>query len=159
MGFQLNSNAMPLVKSVHGMFHHLILGIVESVIHWLISLFFIMENVSVLVQLVPGIMPVNILVQNVIQNVWNVICSMEISVQVVTLIVNGRSWMDRRVSPNVLLVNMEIGSQINVCLVKLLVKAANRVRMIAIVAILNQHRNSLWSDSVKISVILDILFL
>jgi hypothetical protein len=51
--------------------------------------------------------------------------------------------MDRHVRPNVLLENMEIDRLINVFLVKLLVKVANRVRMIAIVAILNQHRNSL----------------
>ncbi len=135
MGFQLNSNVMPHVKSVHGMSHHPIPDIVESVIHWLISLSFTMANVSVLVQLVLGIMQANTLAQNVIQNVQNVISLMEISVQVVTQTANSLSLMDRHVSPNVLLVNMVTERLINVCLVNLLVKAANRVRTIAILVI------------------------
>lgn len=67
-----------------------------------------MANVTVLVQLVPGIMQANTLAQNVIQNVLNVICSMEISALSVTLIANGHSLMDKHVSPNVLSVNTEI---------------------------------------------------
>ena len=117
-----------------------------------------MGNVLVLVQSVPGIMQVNILAQNVIQNVQNAIFLMEISVQVVTQTASGHSLMDRHVSPNVLLENMEIDRLINVYLVKLLVKVANRVRMIAILVILNQLKNFLYLDNVEISVILDILF-
>lgn len=118
-----------------------------------------MGNVLLLVQVAPGIMQVNTLAQNVIQNAHNVMFLMEISVQVVTLTASGHSLMDRHVSLNVLLENMVIEKQGNVCLVKLLVKAANRILTIAILAILNQHKNSLCLDSVKISVNSDTLFL
>jgi len=117
-----------------------------------------MANVTILVQLVLGIMQVNILVQNVIQNVLNVICLTEISALVVTLIANGLSLTDKHARQNVLLVNMEIGRLINVYHAKLLVKVANKHQMIVILVILNQHKNFLCLDNVKTNVISDILF-
>ena len=117
-----------------------------------------MGNVSALVHLVPGIMQVNILAQNVIQNVQNVIYLMEISVQVVTLTASGHFLMDRHVRPNVLLENMAIDKLINVFHVKLHVKVVNKAQMIVILAILNQLKNFLYLGSAKISVISDILF-